>query len=92
VDISGVMDTKMAMLGQHQSQIELMRVMHKMDDFFGEMKKQNAEFGELARCDFAEAFWQHLGGGFQKDPLLQETISEYVIESRTRAMAHGSLA
>ncbi|MDB5050177.1 MAG: hypothetical protein JWO30_3248 [Fibrobacteres bacterium] len=92
VDITGVMDTKMEMLGQHQSQIELMRVMHKMNDFFGEMKKQNIEFGERAGCGYAEAFWQHLGGGFQKDPLLQETISEYVIEHRSRAVAQGSLA
>jgi N-acetylglucosamine malate deacetylase 1 len=88
VDISSVMDTKMEMLGQHQSQIELMRVMHKMEDFFGEMKKQNSYFGEIAHCDYAEAFWQHLGGGFQKDPLLQDTISDYVIE--TRAIRHGS--
>jgi LmbE family N-acetylglucosaminyl deacetylase len=82
VDITSVMDTKMAMLGKHQSQIELMRVMHKMDDFFGEMRKQNAVFGELAGCEYAEAFWQHLGGGFQKDPVLQETIAEFFIEHR----------
>lgn len=82
VDISEVMDTKMEMLGQHQSQIELMRVMHKMEDFFGEMKKQNRFFGEKAGCDFAEAFWQHLGGGFQKDPVLQDAIAEYIIESK----------
>lgn len=89
VDISSVMDTKMEMLGLHDSQIELMRVMHKMEDFFGEMKKQNAMFGEAAGCDFAEAFWQHLGGGFQKDTLLQDTISEYIIENRL--VSQGSL-
>lgn len=85
VDITGVMDTKMEMLGRHKSQIELMRVMHKMDDFFGEMRRQNAVFGEMAGCDYAEAFWQHLGGGFQKDPLLQETIAAHVIENRATA-------
>lgn len=89
VDISSVMDIKMEMLGQHQSQIELMRVMHKMEDFFGEMKKQNAAFGETAGCDFAEAFWQHLGGGFQKDPLLQDTIADFIIENAR--MRQGSL-
>ena len=81
VDITEVMDTKMEMLGQHTSQIELMRVMHKMEDFFGEMKKQNTLFGELAGCEFAEAFWQHLGGGFQKDSLLQDTIADYILEN-----------
>jgi LmbE family N-acetylglucosaminyl deacetylase len=82
MDISSVMDLKMGMLGKHESQIELMRVMHKMDDFFGEMRKQNRQFGELAGCEYAEAFWQHLGGGFQKDPLLQDALSEYLIEPK----------
>lgn len=82
VDITSVMETKMQMLGLHQSQIELMRVMHKMEDFFGEMRKQNAAFGELAGCEYAEAFWQHLGGGFQKDPVLQEALGGFVIENR----------
>lgn len=94
VDISSVMDTKMEMLARHHSQIDLMRVMHKMDDFFGEMKKQNILFGELAGCDYAEAFWQHLGGGFQKDPLLQDAISEHIIENRSvierRSVRQGS--
>jgi LmbE family N-acetylglucosaminyl deacetylase len=87
VDISSVMEVKMDMLRQHQSQIELMRVMHKMEDFFGEMKKQNVLFGEQAGCAYAEAIWQHLGGGFQKDPLLQNTIKEFVID--TRKMRQG---
>jgi N-acetylglucosamine malate deacetylase 1 len=82
VDISSVMHIKTQMLEKHQSQIELMKVMHRMADFFGEMKKQNRLFGERANCDYAEAFWQHLGGGFQKDALLQETLAEFVIESK----------
>ena len=49
----------MKMLEKHQSQIELMRVMHKMDDFFGEMKKQETttakrkkrkDFSIMKRC------------------------------------------
>jgi LmbE family N-acetylglucosaminyl deacetylase len=82
VDISSVMHIKMQMLEKHQSQIELMRVMHRMADFFGEMKKHVRLFGEQAHCDYAEAFWQHLGGGFQKDALLQETLAEFVIENK----------
>ena len=79
IDISSVIDIKMDMLAQHQSQIELMKVMHKMDDFFGEMKNANRAYGQQAGCEFAEAFWQHLGGGFQKDPLLQETLAKNLI-------------
>ena len=86
VDIGSVMDLKMDMLGKHESQIELMRVMHKMEDFFGEMRKQNRQFGALAGCEYAEAFWQHLGGGFQKDPILQEALSEFIIEPKDVAV------
>ncbi|NOY38606.1 MAG: hypothetical protein GXO83_13650 [Chlorobi bacterium] len=78
VDISSVIDTKMQMLSYHQSQVELMRHMHKMDDFFGQMKQNNVNYGKIIGVAYAEVFWQHLGGGFQQDPLIQETIKEFV--------------
>lgn len=79
VDVTGVMETKMEMLSYHHSQIELMRVMHKIDDFFGMAKQANADYGEMAGVKYAEVFWQHLGGGFQKEPQLQEDLAPYVI-------------
>ncbi len=78
VNITSVIDAKMDMLSHHQSQMDLMRHMHKMDDFFGEMKKNNVNYGQMVGVDYAEPFWQHLGGGFQKDPLLQEELKDYI--------------
>lgn len=78
VDITKTIETKMAMLAHHQSQIELMRVMHKMPDFFNEMKKYNVNLGKIASCRYAECFWQHLGGGFQKKPLIQEVLKDVI--------------
>ncbi len=78
VDITSVMDTKMDMLDHHQSQMDLMRHMHKMDDFFGEMKKNNVNYGSMVNVPYAEVFWQHLGGGFQKDPLIQEELKDFI--------------
>lgn len=79
VDISGKpIEKKIAMLSHHKSQIELMRQMHKIDDFFGETKKFNAELGAMVGADYAECYWQHLGGGFQRDPLLQEELGERI--------------
>ena len=78
IDIGSVEDRKMAMLAHHQSQIDLMRIMHRMDDFFGEMQKQDRSWGRLAGCEFAEAWWQHLGGGFPKDPLLQTELADFL--------------
>lgn len=79
VDISSVMDTKMEMLAYHQSQIELMRVMHKMDNFFDVMKQANVDYGKMAGLDYAEVFWQHLGGGFQREPQIQDDLKEFVV-------------
>lgn len=79
IDISSTIDIKMEMLTHHVSQIDLMRVMHKMENFFEEMKKNDIHMGELAGTEYAEAFWQHLGGGYQKDPLLQEELKDFVI-------------
>lgn len=78
VDIGSTIHKKMDMLSYHESQIKLMQVMHKMDNFFDEMKVYNRNLGEYAGVEFAECFWQHLGGGFQKDPLIQEELKSFV--------------
>jgi LmbE family N-acetylglucosaminyl deacetylase len=78
VDVSSVMDTKREMLQYHQSQKDLMRVMHKMDDFFGVVYQGNKDYGAMVGVDYAEVFWQHLGGGFQKDPVMQGELADYV--------------
>ena len=78
IDISSVIETKMSMLGHHHTQIELMKVMHKMDNFFEEMKQYNIELGKLVDVQYAECMWQHLGGGFQKDPLIQKELQPFL--------------
>jgi len=78
VDVSSVMDAKREMLQYHQSQQTLMKVMHKMDDFFGVVYQGNKDYGQMVDVEYAEVFWQHLGGGFQKNPLVQEELADFV--------------
>ena len=59
--------------------MELMRVMHKMDNFFDVMKQANVDYGKMAGMDYAEVFWQHLGGGFQREPQIQDDLKEFVL-------------
>jgi N-acetylglucosamine malate deacetylase 1 len=80
VDVTSVIETKREMLGHHISQIDLMRHMHKIDDFFGFVLEGNRNFGKMAGVDYAEVYWQHLGGGFQKDPQVQSVLSKYIIK------------
>jgi LmbE family N-acetylglucosaminyl deacetylase len=80
VDITSVIETKKKMLGYHISQIELMRHMHKIDDFFGFILEGNRNYGTMAGVEYAEVYWQHLGGGFQKEPLVQKELNSFLIK------------
>ena len=78
VDISGEIETKMEMLSFHKSQVDLMSRMHKIDNFFDEMRNYNLNLGEMCGCEYAEIYWQHLGGGFQKDPVIQNELQRNI--------------
>jgi LmbE family N-acetylglucosaminyl deacetylase len=79
VDIKTAVEAKKEMLGCHISQIDLMKHMHKMDDFFGYVLEGNRNYGKMAGIEYAEVYWQHLGGGFQKEPQVQNDLSEFLI-------------
>ena len=74
------------MLGYHISQIELMKHMHKMDDFFGFVLEGNRNYGKMAGVEYAEVYWQHLGGGFQKEPQIQNDLTEFLINKNVLTM------
>jgi len=78
IDVSDVMDTKREMLQYHHSQKELMRVMHKMDNFFEVVYQGNKDYGRMVDAEYAEVFWQHLGGGFQRYPQVQDDLKQFV--------------
>jgi N-acetylglucosamine malate deacetylase 1 len=80
LDVTSVIETKKKMLGFHISQIDLMKHMHKMDDFFGYVLEGNRDYGKIVGVDYAEVYWQHLGGGFQKDPQVQNDLAEFLVK------------
>jgi len=82
VDVTSVVDVKKAMLGRHHSQLELMKHMHKIDDFFGYVLEGNRDYGRMAEVEYAEVYWQHLGGGFQSAPQVQNDLSDYIVNAK----------
>ena len=82
IDVSSVIETKKQMLEHHISQIDLMKHMHKIDDFFGYVLEGNKNYGKMAAVEYAEVYWQHFGGGFQKDQQLQKDLSEFIKTNR----------
>jgi LmbE family N-acetylglucosaminyl deacetylase len=79
VDVTSVIETKKKMLGYHLSQVDLMKHMHKIDDFFGFVLEGNRNYGKIVGVKYAEVYWQHMGGGFQKDNQIQNDLSEFLI-------------
>ena len=79
VNVTSVIETKKKMLGYHLSQVDLMKHMHKIDDFFGFVLQGNKNYGKMVGVEYAEVYWQHLGGGFQKDPQVQNDLKEFLI-------------
>ena len=79
VDVTSVIETKKKMLGCHISQIDLMKHMHKMDDFFNFVLEGNRNYGKMVGVEYAEVYWQHFGGGFQKEKQVQNDLSEFLI-------------
>ena len=82
VDVTSVLETKKKMLEYHISQIDLMKHMHKIDDFFGYVVEGNRNYGKLAGVQYAEVYWQHLGGGFQKEPQVQNDLAEFLVTKK----------
>jgi LmbE family N-acetylglucosaminyl deacetylase len=70
VDVTGVMDTKVAMLSAHASQREWLRRHHGMDEYVEAMRRWAADRGRRAGVAFAEGFRQHRGHGYPQDDLL----------------------
>jgi LmbE family N-acetylglucosaminyl deacetylase len=79
VDVTTAIETKKKMLSYHISQKELMKHMHKMNDFFEYVLEGNRNYVKMAGVEYAEVYWQHLGGGFQKEPQVQNDLSEFLI-------------
>lgn len=78
IDITSVMNKKMELISKHETQLEVMRQMHHLENYFSDVKAYSAEQGEKCGVHFAEGFWQNRSEGFTAFPLLQESLKEFV--------------
>jgi LmbE family N-acetylglucosaminyl deacetylase len=70
IDVSGVMDTKVAMLTCHASQREWLLKHHGMDEYVSSMRGWSSRTGQRYGVSQAEGYRQHLGHGYPQDNLL----------------------
>ena len=74
IDISGVIETKAAMLAAHTSQREWLLKHHGMDHYVESMKNWAAQQGRAHGVAFAEGFRQHLGHSYPQENLLGQLL------------------
>lgn len=74
VDVSGVIETKAAMLAAHASQREWLLKQHGMDHYVQAMRDWSGQRGREAGVAFAEGFRQHLGHSYPQDDLLGQVL------------------
>jgi LmbE family N-acetylglucosaminyl deacetylase len=70
IDVSGVIETKEAMLVSHASQREWLLKHHGIDHYVQAMRSWGAERGRGCGVAFAEGFRQHRGHSYPQDNLL----------------------
>jgi LmbE family N-acetylglucosaminyl deacetylase len=74
IDISQVLETKVAMLSAHASQRDWLLKHHGMDHYVQSMRDWSAQRGRPAGVGHAEGFRQHLGHGYPQDNLLGKVL------------------
>ena len=74
VDISDVIETKVAMLACHASQRDWLLKQHGMDHYLESMKHWSAQRGSEIGVAYAEGFRQHLGHAYPQSNLLEELL------------------
>lgn len=76
VDIEDTFDLKIAMLMEHKSQREWLRVRHGLDNYVSSMQKWTRERGALAGIRIGEGFRQYRGHPYPHDERFQDMLRD----------------
>lgn len=78
VDITETMDEKLKMLSHHSSQREWLRQHQGVDEYLIRTRQWSEQYGVECGANYAEGFRQHLGHGYPRGPILQNTLKDWV--------------
>jgi hypothetical protein len=78
VDIEENFDLKIAMLMEHKSQKDWLRVRHGIDNYVSIMQKWTRERGALAGIRIGEGFRQYRGHPYPQEERLQDLVRKVV--------------
>ena len=84
VDISTVIEQKIAALACHDSQRAWLRKQHGIDQYIEEMKCWDADMGRLVGVPYAEGLFLHKGHAYPQTPLIQQAVGKhYILRKQT---------
>src|SRR4030095_3344546 len=83
VDVTAVIEDKLAMRAKHASPREWLRAHHGMDEYLDSAKRWAKERGRIAGVEYAEGFRQHLCHAYPQDDLLTLTLKERTRKPKT---------
>ena len=78
IDISETIERKRKLLSIHRSQRDWLRAHHGIDQYLEQMTEWAAKYGKECGVSYAEGFRQHLGHGYPKEDVLQETLKKHI--------------
>jgi len=93
VDIEKTFDLKIAMLMEHKSQREWLRIRHGLENYVSNMQKWTRQRGALAGLRIGEGFRHYTGHPYPLDPRLEQLVEKHLHRPPVReAFAPAPLA
>lgn len=78
VDIEKTFDLKIAMLMEHKSQREWLRIRHGLENYVSNMQKWTRQRGALAGIRIGEGFRHYKGHPYPQDPRLEALVEKHL--------------
>jgi LmbE family N-acetylglucosaminyl deacetylase len=85
IDITEKIEQKRELLSFHRSQRDWLRAHHGIDQYLEQMTAWAAEYGKECGLRYAEGFRQHLGHGYPREGILQNTLKDHLKEIAGKA-------
>jgi N-acetylglucosamine malate deacetylase 1 len=92
VDIEKNFDLKIAMLMEHKSQREWLRIRHGLENYISNMQKWTRERGALAGLRIGEGFRHYKGHPYPQDPRLETLVEKDLRRPVARVVTEAVVA
>ncbi|HXE63551.1 MAG TPA: PIG-L family deacetylase [Bryobacteraceae bacterium] len=90
IDVTSTFEMKLRMLGKHRSQRAWLQQQHGTDDYLRQMEEWTRARGARAGVGFGEGFRHYTVHPYPHEPLLQQTLADYLCAAGSPSSAPGA--